>query len=49
MDKSEAKDIILRMEGIRKEFPPVVALADVTFSVRRGSVCALCGENGAGK
>jgi ABC-type sugar transport system ATPase subunit len=49
MDKSESKDIILRMEGIRKEFPPVVALADVTFSVRRGSVCALCGENGAGK
>ena len=37
------------MEGIRKEFPPVVALSDVTFSVRRGTVCALCGENGAGK
>ena len=42
-------DVLLRMEGIRKEFPPVVALSDVTFSVRRGTVCALCGENGAGK
>ena len=42
-------DRILRMEGIRKEFGPVAALSDVTFSVRRGTVCALCGENGAGK
>ena len=36
--------VLLRMEGIRKAFPPVVALSDVTFSVRRGTVCALCGE-----
>ena len=47
--KAMEDDVLLRMEGIRKEFPPVVALSDVTFSVRRGTVCALCGENGAGK
>ena len=42
-------DYFLRMEGITKRFGPVTALRDVTFSVRRGTVCALCGENGAGK
>ncbi|MBO7532526.1 MAG: sugar ABC transporter ATP-binding protein, partial [Victivallales bacterium] len=42
-------DYFLQMEGISKRFGPVTALHDVTFSVRRGTVCALCGENGAGK
>ena len=40
---------ILQMRGITKTFPGVVALADVTLSVRRGEVHAICGENGAGK
>ena len=39
----------LRMEGIGKVFGPVVALQDVTFCARPGTVHALCGENGAGK
>ncbi|MBR4675610.1 MAG: sugar ABC transporter ATP-binding protein [Victivallales bacterium] len=42
-------DYLLQMEGITKRFGPVTALSNVTFSVRRGTVCALCGENGAGK
>lgn len=42
-------DDILRMRGITKTFPGVTALADVTLSVRRGEIHAICGENGAGK
>ncbi len=37
------------MRGIRRTFPGVVALDDVSFSCAAGEVHALCGENGAGK
>ena len=37
------------MRGINKRFPGVLALDDVSFSVRGGTVHALMGENGAGK
>jgi putative multiple sugar transport system ATP-binding protein len=40
---------ILEMRGITKRFPGVVALSDVSMTVRRGEVHAICGENGAGK
>ena len=39
----------LRMEHISKHFGAVLALRDVTFSVKPGTLHALCGENGAGK
>lgn len=42
-------EYLLAVEGIRKEFPGVVALDDVLFRLRRGTVHALMGENGAGK
>ena len=42
-------DYLLNAEGIRKEFPGVVALDDVSFRLKRGTVHALMGENGAGK
>ncbi len=42
-------DGLLAIEGIRKEFPGVVALDDVQLRVRPGTVHALMGENGAGK
>jgi simple sugar transport system ATP-binding protein len=39
----------IRLEGITKRFPGVVANRDVSLSVRRGTVHAIVGENGAGK
>jgi putative multiple sugar transport system ATP-binding protein len=44
-----ADDVILDMRGITKTFPGVTALRDVSLSVRRGEIHAICGENGAGK
>jgi putative multiple sugar transport system ATP-binding protein len=46
---SDEPDDILRMRGITKTFPGVMALQDVNLSVRRGEIHAICGENGAGK
>jgi putative multiple sugar transport system ATP-binding protein len=42
-------DFILEMRSITKTFPGVKALEDVSLSVRRGEIHAICGENGAGK
>ncbi len=39
----------VRLQGITKRFPGVVANRDITMSVAAGSVHALVGENGAGK
>lgn len=44
-----SKNPFLRMEGIVKEFPGVVANDRIDFSVRRGEIHGLLGENGAGK
>ncbi|UZN02093.1 multiple monosaccharide ABC transporter ATP-binding protein [Cellulomonas sp. S1-8] len=45
MDHSD----ILEMRSITKTFPGVKALQDVSLTVRRGEIHAICGENGAGK
>ena len=40
---------ILEMRSITKTFPGVKALVDVSLTVERGEIHAICGENGAGK
>jgi simple sugar transport system ATP-binding protein len=40
---------MLKMTGIRKSFPGVVALDGVDFTAERGEVMGILGENGAGK
>nr|WP_316654132.1 sugar ABC transporter ATP-binding protein [uncultured Gellertiella sp.] len=45
----ETENTILRLEGIGKRFPGVVALNNVSFDIARGRGHVLLGENGAGK
>ncbi|WP_420630562.1 ABC transporter ATP-binding protein [Candidatus Leptofilum sp.] len=42
-------EIILDMQGIRKQFGSVVALDDVSLTLKRGEIHGLLGGNGAGK
>ena len=50
LDKATmAPPLAVRLTGITKRYPGVVANSDINLSVRRASVHALVGENGAGK
>src|SRR4029079_4519189 len=40
---------LLSVEEIRVEFGGIVALADLSFTIDEGQICALIGPNGAGK
>ncbi|MDR0475979.1 MAG: sugar ABC transporter ATP-binding protein, partial [Treponema sp.] len=41
--------IALHLSSIRKTFPGVIALNDMSFELKAGEIHAICGENGAGK
>ena len=42
-------NMLLKIDHITKEFPGVVAVDDVSFSIKKGEVHIIIGENGAGK
>lgn len=46
---SVAEPPLVRLNGVRKEYGPVVALGGVDLDIRAGEVHCLAGENGAGK
>lgn len=42
-------EYVLELKHIRKEYPGVTALKDVSLQLKKGEILALIGENGAGK
>src|SRR5689334_18285219 len=48
-DSSGRSEPLLELRNIKKIFPGVVALDDVSFPIWGGEIHMLCGENGAGK
>jgi ribose transport system ATP-binding protein len=44
-----SSEAFLKLSGLRKSYPGVVALADFSLDVRPGEIIGVVGENGAGK
>lgn len=49
LKKMEMGSVAVRMEGIVKRFPGVLANDHIDFEVKKGEIHGLLGENGAGK
>ncbi|MBI5271630.1 MAG: branched-chain amino acid ABC transporter ATP-binding protein/permease [Burkholderiales bacterium] len=48
-DKPEPGSMLLDVQAVRKQFGGLVAVNDVSFSIRAGEIMGLIGPNGAGK
>ena len=48
-NKTEAREVVLRLDGITKRFGSLTANDAVDVTLHKGEVIALLGENGAGK
>ena len=48
-ERPQRGELILEVERVRKQFGGLVAVNDVSFSIRAGEICGLIGPNGAGK
>ncbi|MCY7395846.1 MAG: ABC transporter ATP-binding protein [Nocardioides sp.] len=48
-DSTDPAAVAVRLRGIGKRFPGVIANDDINIDVRRGTIHAVVGENGAGK
>lgn len=48
-NKTEAREVVLRLDGITKRFGSLTANDSVSVTLHNGEVIALLGENGAGK
>ena len=44
----QKKDLILKVSGVTKRFPGVLALNKVSLEIPKGVVYVIVGENGAG-
>lgn len=44
-----SEDILLKLEHITKKFGTITAVDDVSFTIRKGEIHGLIGENGSGK
>jgi ABC-2 type transport system ATP-binding protein len=42
-------DVMIKVDDLRRTFRDLVAVAGISFSVRRGEIFGLLGPNGAGK
>lgn len=49
IDLNDPKAPVIETHGLTRRFGDVVAVRDVTFAVRRGTIFGLLGPNGAGK